>query len=155
MAALSQLRRACDRSSMALAARRLDIFRRENWLLPRQRAVVRFGYSRRSALAAVADRASELIELMGNRGMRPEGLRIHVGEARFFYTNVATGAAVDYAQVGQPDLLNPSLEMALQRVGVAAVADHLQIAVLIMAPLAEVVFRGGDGERKQKHQADQ
>ena len=59
----------------------------------------------------------------------------------------------DSAEVGQPDLLNASLKMALQRDRIAAVANHLQIAVLIVTPLAEVVFRGSDRKRNQKHQA--
>ena len=115
---------------------------------------MRFGHSGRSALAAVADRASELVESMRYYGMLPERLRVHIGEAGFFQTNMATGAAVDHSEIGQPDLLNPSLKMALQGHSIAAIANHLQIAVLIVTPLAEVVFRGSDGKRNQKHQTD-
>ena len=86
--------------------------------------------------------------------MRAEGLHVHVSEAGLLQTNVAACTAVDHAELGQPDLLNPSLEVALQRDRIAAVTNHLQIAVLIVTPLAEVVFRRGDGERNQKHQAD-
>src|ERR1022692_1643150 len=154
MPALSQLRRTGKRPAMAFAARRLNVFRRQNRLLPRQRAVVRFGYGRGGALAAMAEGASELVELMWNHGMRSERLLVYVGEAGFFQSHVATGAAVNHAEVGEPDLLNPSLEMALQRDRIAAVGNHLPIAMLIMTPLAEVVFRGGDRERKQKYQAD-
>ena len=46
--------------------------------------------------------------------MRAERLHIYVGEAGFFQTDVATCAAVDHAKIGQPDLLNSSLEVALQ-----------------------------------------
>ena len=63
--------------------------------------------------------------LCGMAGMRAEGLHVHVDEAGFFQTNVAARAAVDYAEFGQPDLLDPSLEVALQRDGIAAVANHL------------------------------
>jgi hypothetical protein len=154
MPALIQLRRARERTAMALAARRLDVFRRQNGLLPRQRAVVRFGYGGRGALPTMAHRASELVEPVRNHRMLAEGLRAHIGEAGFFQTNVATRATVDYAEVGQPDLLNTSLEMALERDRIAAVANHLQIAMLVMTPLAEVVFRGGDRERSQKYKTN-
>src|ERR1017187_5560533 len=99
---------------MALAAGRLDVFCRQDRLLPCQGAVVSFGHGGRNALSAMAYRASELLELMWNHGMRAEGLHVHVGEAGFFQTNVATRAAVDHAEFGQPDLLDPSLEMPLQ-----------------------------------------
>ena len=112
-----------------------------------------FGYGSCGALAAMAHRASKLIELVRNHGMRAEGLRAHVGEAGFLQTNVATRAAIDDAEVGQPDLLNLSLEMALECNRIAAVANHLQIAVLIMPPLAEVVFSRSDRQRSQEHKA--
>ena len=76
--------------------------------------------------------------------MRAERLRAHIGEAGFFHRNMATRATVHDVQAGQPDLLDPSLEVSLQRDRIAAVADHFLIAMLIMTPLAEVVFRGGD-----------
>ncbi len=110
---------------MALAARRLDVFRRQNRLLPRQRAVVGFGYGGRCSLTAMAHCASELVELMRNCGMRTEGLHVYVVEACFLQTNMAARTSVDRAEVGQPDLLNASLEVALQRDRIAAVADHL------------------------------
>src|SRR5271166_2726429 len=114
---------------------------------------MRFGYCSCGTLAAMAHGASELVEFVRDYGMRPEGLRAYIGEARLFHSNVATRAAVDHTELGQPDLLNPALKMALQCHGIAAVADHLQISVLIMTPFAEVVFRGGNRERSQKNQA--
>src|SRR5450755_2429204 len=102
----------------------------------------------------MAHGASELVELMRNCGMRAERLHVYVVEARFFQANVATRAAVHHSEIGQPDLLNPSLEMALELDRVAAVAYHLQVSLLIVAPLAEVAFCGSDRERKQKHKAD-
>src|ERR1700687_2622747 len=98
--------------------------------------------------------ASELVEPMRNCWMRAEGLHVYVIEAGFFQTNMAARTSVDHSEVGQPDLLNPSLEMALQRDRIAAVTNHLQIAVLIMTPFAEVVFRGRDRQRSQKHQSE-
>ncbi len=67
IASLIQLRRAGQRPAVALAAGRLDVLRRENRLLPGQRAVVRLGDGGGRALSAMADRASELIELVRDR----------------------------------------------------------------------------------------
>ncbi len=154
IASLVQLRRAGQRAAVALAAGRLDILRGKDRLLPRQRAVVCFGNGGGRALSAMADRAPELIELVGNDGMRAERLGGNIRQAGFFQPDVATGATVDYAKFGQPDLLNAALEVALQRVGIAAVADHPEIAVLVVTPLAEEILRGSDRQRDQKDQAD-
>ena len=86
--------------------------------------------------------------------MLAKGLNANVVQARFFQSHVATGAAVGDAEFGQPDLLNAALKMALERDRIAAVADHFLVAVLIVAPFAEMIFGGGDGERNQKHKAD-
>src|SRR5580698_7074379 len=101
----------------------------------------------------MADRASELLQLVRDDGMRAIGLIGNIGEARLFQSDVATGAAIDHAEFGQPDLLQAALKMPLQRVGVAAVADHPEITVLVMTPLAEEIFRGSDSQRAQKNQA--
>ncbi len=86
--------------------------------------------------------------------MRAERLVGNIREAGFFQSDVATGAAVDHAEFGQPDLLDAALEVALQRVGVAAVADHPEIAVLVVPPLAEEILGGSDGERREENEAD-
>ena len=104
-------------------------------------------------LSAMAHCAAELIELVRDRRMRAIGLVGNVGEAGLFQSDVATGAAVDYAEFGQPDLLNAAVEVALQRVGVAAVADHLEIAVLVVPPLAEKILGGSDRQRAEEDQA--
>ena len=74
IASLIQLRRAGQRAAVALAAGRLDVLRRQNRLLPRQSAVVRFGDGGCCALSAMANRASELIELVGDDGVGAERL---------------------------------------------------------------------------------
>src|SRR5579864_7113214 len=126
---------------MALSARRLDVLCRKNRLLPSQRAVVRLLDSRCRSLPAMADRASEFVQLMGNHGVSPVRLPRHIGQSGFLQSNVATGATIDHPEFRQPDLLDASLEVPLQRVRFAAVADHPQIAVLIMPPLAEEILR--------------
>jgi len=144
IASLIQLRRAGQRPAVALAARRLNILGGKNRLLPGQRAIVRFAERGGRALSTMADRASELVELVRDHGMRAEWLVGNIGEAGLFQSHVATGAAVDHAEFGQPDLLNAALEVALKRIGIAAVADHPQITVLVVTPLAEEIFRGSD-----------
>src|ERR1700686_336427 len=138
---------------MAFAAGRLDVFRGQNRLLPCQRAVVRLGNRSGRALSAMANRASELIELVRNRRMRAEGLIRNIRETGFFQPDVATGAAVYDSEFGQPDLLDPAVKVALQRIRIAAVADHPEIAVLIVPPLAEEILRRSNRQRTQEHQA--
>ncbi len=86
--------------------------------------------------------------------MRAERLGGDIGKAGFFQSDVAAGAAVDHAEFGQPDLLDAALKVPLQRVGVAAVADHPEIAVLVVPPLAEEILRRSDRQRSQEDQAD-
>src|SRR6202007_250990 len=91
---------------------------------------------------------------VGNRWMRAIRLRGDIGEAGFFHSNVTGGAAVDHAQLGQPDLLNSSLKVPLQRVGVTAIANHLQISVLIVPPLAEEILGWSDCHGEEEHDTD-
>src|SRR3954468_12593012 len=120
---LIQLRGSGELASMALSAGRLDVFGRENRLFPGERAAMCLGDRRRSPLAAMARRASKLIQLVRNRRMSPIGLAGHITQADFFESNVATGTAVDHAQLREPDLLNSTGKVTLQRVGIAAVAN--------------------------------
>src|ERR1035438_3631903 len=154
VASLVQLRRAGQRPAVALTARRLDVLGGKSRLLPRQRAIVRFGERRGRALPAMADGAPELLELVRDHGMRAERLVGNVGKAGFFEPDVATSAAVDNAQFGQPHLLASAPEVALQSVGIAAVANHTEIAVLVVPPLAEEILGGSNGQRRQEDEAD-
>src|ERR1035441_3155249 len=154
VASLAQLRRAGQRPAVALTARRLDVLGGKSRLLPGQRAVVRLGHRGGRALPAMADRAPELIELVRDHGMRAERLVGNVGKSGFFEPDVATGAAVDNAQFGQPHLLDSAPEVALQSVGIAAVANHTEIAVLGVPPLAEEILGGSNGQRRQEDEAD-
>ena len=74
-------------------------------------------------------------------------------KAGFLQSDVATRAAVNHAEFGQPDLLNAALKVALQRIGIAAIADHPEIAVLIVTPLAEEILRGSNRQRNQEDEA--
>ena len=150
VAALIQLRRSRQRPAVALAARRLDVLRRQNRLLPRQRAVMRLRNGGGRTLSAMADHASKLIELMRNHGMRAERLLAHVGEAGLVQSEVAGGAAVDDAEFRQPDLLNAAWKCRCSVTASLRFADQPQVAVLIVAPLAEVILGGRDRQREQQ-----
>src|SRR5215831_14467503 len=138
---------------MALSAGRLDVPRRKDWLLPCQCATVRLRDCSGRTLAAMASRATELIEIVGNRRMLAIGLRGYIRQADFFEPNMAASTTVDDTELGQPNLLNASIEMPPQRVCLAAVADQDQVAILIMPPFAEEVFCRSDRYRDKKNYA--
>src|SRR6516225_5654048 len=109
---------------MTLSAPRLQILRRKDRLLPRQRAAVRFFNRSRGALPAMANNATELLGFMRNRRMITIRLNGDISEARFLERAVTRGATVDDAHLRQPDLLNARFEMAAQRDGVAALRNQ-------------------------------
>ena len=53
-----------------------------------------------------------------------------------------------------PRYMNAAGKMPLQRVGIAAVANRFQVAMLIMAPFAEEILRRRDRYRQEKDHAD-
>src|SRR5215469_195118 len=125
---------------MTLAAGRCDVLGRQNRLLPRQRAVVRFLERGGCALAAMAHHASELVDRVRNDGMFAKGLSADIRQAGFLLRNVTGRAAIDDTEFRQPHLLKIALEVPPQSSRIAAAADHPQVALLIMPPLAKIVF---------------
>src|SRR5579863_9061990 len=101
----------------------------------------------------MADGASKLIQVVRNHGMLAIRLGRNIGQGGLLQCHVTTGATVDHAQFWQPDLLNASLKVPLQSIGLAPVADHTEIAMLVMPPLAEEILRGSNRHRHQKYQA--
>ncbi len=140
--------------AMALPARRLDIARRQNWLLPGQRAAVRFFDGGRRALPAMTHHTAELVRGVRNHRVPAEWLGADIGQTGFFQSHMAGGAAIDDSQLRKPDLLDSVMKVALQRDRVSPVANQRQILLLIMAPFAEVVLSRRDGQRNQQQQAD-
>src|SRR5271165_1706302 len=130
---------------MALAAGGLHIARRQDWLLPRQRAAVSFFDGSCSALSAVTHHAAKLVGGVRDHRVLAEGLSADVGETGFFQSDVAGGAAIDDSELRKPDLLNPAVEVALQCDRVSARANQRQVLVLIVPPFAEVILRRCDG----------
>src|SRR5579863_2618748 len=145
MASLVEFGRAGQRSPVALPAGRLHILRRQDWLLPGEGAAVGFLDGGGSALSAVTHHAAELIERMRNDGMPAKRLGRNIRQAGFLQSYVAGSATIDDSEAGKPYLVNPALEMALQRHRVSATSNQREILLLIVAPLAEVIFRRRDG----------
>ncbi len=85
--------------------------------------------------------------------MRPVRLQAHVGQTGFLLSHMASGAAVHRAHLRQPYLFEPGREVAFQRKGIGAGADQLEVSLLVVAPFAEKVLRGRDGQHGQQHQA--
>ena len=101
---------------MALPAGRLDIACRQDRLLPRQRAAVRFLDGSRRSLPTVTHHATELVERVRNDRMLAKRLGADIGKTRFFQSNVTGGAAIDDSELRKPDLLDSVVivEVALQ-----------------------------------------
>ena len=95
---------------MALPAGRLYVPCRQNRLLPGQRAAVGFLDGGRRALSAVTHHAAELVERVRDYRMPAEGLgNVDIGEAGFFQSGVAGGAAIYDSELRKPDLLDASV----------------------------------------------
>src|SRR5512146_701780 len=63
---------------------------------------------------------------------------------------MASTTSINNVQFRMPDLLNARLNVALKRYGIGAGTDQLQISLLIMAPLAAMIFGRSDRERHQQ-----
>ncbi len=151
---LVQLRSSGELPSMALSAGRLDVLGRKNRLFPCERAAMRLRNRRRSALATMARCASKLVQLVRDRRMPAIGLGRDIAQAGFFQSNMATGTAIHYAKIGEPDLLDTAGKVPLQRIGIAAVANRFKIAVLIMAPFTEEILGRRDRDGRKKDHTD-
>ena len=136
---------------MTLPARRLDVPRRQDRLLPRQRAAVGFLDGGRRALPAVTHHAAKLVERVRHYRMPPKRLGADIGETGFFQPDVAGGAAIHDSELRQPDLLDSVVvaEVALQGNRIAPILHQRQILLLVVTPFAEVVLGGSYGQRDQ------
>ena len=137
---------------MALPARRLDVACRQDRLLPGQRAAVRFLDGGRGALPTVAHHATELVKGMRNYRMAAERLgNVGIGQARFFRSDVAGGAAIDDSELRKPDLLGVVVfvKVPLQCYRVSTGLNQRKILLLIVTPFTEVIFGWCDGQRNQ------
>ena len=132
---------------MALPAGRLNIPRRQNWLLPSQRATVGLFDGGRSALPTVTHDAAELLRGVRNHRMAAERLRGDVAKAGLFQSDVAGGATIDNSEPGKPDLLDPVVEVSLQGDRVSPGANQRQVLLLVVAPFTEVILRRCNGQR--------
>ena len=99
---------------MALPAGRLDVPRRQDRLLPGLRAAVGLFDGGRRALPTVTHYAAELVQRVRDYGMPTKRLgKVGIGQARFFQSGVAGGAAIYDSEARKPDLLDSVVEVAL------------------------------------------
>ena len=82
--------------------------------------------------------------------MRTIRLVTDIAEACFFQRDVTRGAAIDHAKLRNPNLLNAAFEVTAKCDRVASGADQSEIPFLVVAPLAEVIFGGGDRKENQQ-----
>src|SRR5271167_468146 len=108
---------------------------------------MRLLYGGRSTLSAMASSAAELSQRVRNHRMFAECHRANIGQTGLFQSGVASRTTVGHLLFGNPYLLDSALEVPFQRDRVSASANQTQILLLIMAPLAEVVF--GRRDRQQ------
>src|SRR5579864_29246 len=148
--AFIQLRCSSEWRAMALSARGFNVARRQNGLLPRQRAAVCLFYGRCRALATMANDTTHLFGAMRNHRMPAEWLSTDVDQTGFFLADVTRSAPINHAQLRKPYLLDAALEVALQSHGFSTAANQSHIAFLIMTPLAEAVLSGRNRQRDQK-----
>jgi hypothetical protein len=133
---------------MALSAGRLHVPCRQDRLLPGQGAA----WASSTVVAGLApgdtsrshtgQACAGLPDACGTAGA-------DIGEAGFFQTGVASGAAVDDSQLRKPYLLDAIVivKVALERDRVSTAANQRQILLLIVAPFAEVVLGGSDCQK--------
>src|SRR5690349_24534402 len=86
--------------------------------------------------------------------MRTERLRGDGRERRFLQAGVTGFTAVHCAELRKPYLPNAALKSPLQGYGIGAHSHQLEIAFLVMAPFAEMILRGCDGQAQQQQHAD-
>src|ERR1700680_4849375 len=132
---------------MTLPAGRLHIPRRQKWLLPGQRAAMRFLDGGRRALPTVTHHAAELVGGVRDYRVPAERLCADIGKTGFFQSDVASSTAIHDSELRKPDLLDPAVEVALQCDGVSPGPNQRQILLLVVAPFTEVVLSGCNGQR--------
>src|ERR1019366_1081073 len=134
---------------MALPAGRLDVPRRQDRLLPGQRAAMGFLDCGRRALPTVTHHAAELVKRVRDYRMHAERLCADIGKTGFFQSHVAGGAAIYDSELRKPYLLDAVVEVALQCDGVSPAPNQRQIPFLVVAPFTEAILRRRNGQRNQ------
>src|SRR5208282_3095374 len=150
-----QLRCTGQRIAMALPAGRLYVPCRQDRLLPGLRAAVGLLDGGRRALPAVTHHAAELVKRVRDYRMPAERLRkVGIGQARFFQSGVAGGAAIYDSELRNPDLLDSVVEVALQSYRFSPAPNQRQVLFLVVTPFTEVIFGRRNGQRNQQQEAD-
>src|SRR5271157_5346324 len=140
---------------MALPAGRLDIPRRQDRLLPGQRAAMGFLDDGRRALPTVTHHAAELVKRVRDYRMPAKRLCADIGKTGFLQSDVAGGAAIHDSELRKPDLLDSLVfvEVTLQCDRLSTAPNQLQILLLVVTPFTEVILGRCNGQRNQQQQA--
>ena len=105
------------------------------------------------SLPVMADDASEFRERVGHRRMGTEGFLAHIRQARLLQGHVAGGAAIDHVLFGNPYLMDATLEPPREASRIRTVVDQLHIKTLVVTPLADEIFGGGNGRDQRQQDA--
>ena len=119
------------------AARSLYETGGQHGLLPRQCRFVSLGNFGGRALAAMADSATPVADIMRDLGVRTERLRdSRIRKARLRNSLVACGAAVHHIHSRQPDLVDLGAVVRNQFFCVRAGLRETQVQTLVLLPFA-------------------
>ena len=141
LAAASQLWRLGQVGVMACAAGSLNEARWQNGLFPGQRRFVSFGNFRGWALAAMANRAAPVANVVRNRRMRAERLGDgSVAQARLRDSLVASSAAIHHIHSRKPDLIDARAVVRHQFFCVRTSLRKPQVGALVLLPLAAKIL---------------
>jgi len=140
-----------------LPARRFQVTRGKDGFLPGTRRFMRLGYLGRWTLSAMANHAAPVFHVVRNGRMSAKWFRDGpcVLQALLVDRDVAGCAAIDHCEIRQPDLLDSSCEMMLQRGAIWTSGNKLLVLALVMPPLVEEILSGCHRQRDQKQQAGQ
>jgi len=126
---------------------------REDGFFPSQRGCVCFGYFGRWTLAAMANGASPVANIMVNRRVCAKRLwHGSIGQARFGNALMAGGAAVCHVHSRQPHLINVRIVIGKKFFRVRPGLCVLHEPALIMLPLRTKVLKGRN--RQHEHAND-
>src|SRR5215472_15468109 len=98
----------------------------------------------------MAKHATELLQVVGDGRMLSKWLT-RSSQQRAVLVYVTTLAAIHHVQPGKPYLANPDLEIEDQR-STLAVTGQLQKGLLVVAPIAEIIFSRSNRQRDQQDQ---
>src|SRR5579859_3446516 len=139
---------------MASAAGSLDEFCRENRLFPRERGFMSFGDFGCCALAAVADGAAPIADIVRNWRMRAIRLRYgRAGKAGLHDSLMAGGATIHNVHAGNPDLIDVRAIVGEKLFGIGARLRVFSVGTFVLLPFAAKILDRRNGEHAKKYKS--